>query len=115
MRKWAGPVQRSRTEDMGRGVVVGEAGWLTVDDREEREEEIYGARRRGRTESAETPKTFVMSIFVSCGNGDRERRGAELDFGSRESFDDFHRTSALGAKPKIARTGGGDLWLGWWC
>jgi hypothetical protein len=107
--------QRNRTEDRERGIVVGEASWLTVDDREQREEEIYGAGRRRRTPSGETPKTFVMSMVVSCGNRDWERWGAELDFGSGESFDDFHRPSALGAKPKIARAGSGDLWLGLRC
>jgi len=96
-------------------MVVGEAGLLTVVDREEREEEISGARKRGRTQSPETPKTLVMSIVVSCGNRDRKRWGAELDFRSRESFDDFHRPIAPGAKPKIARTGGGDLRLGLRC
>ena len=54
-----------------------------------------------------------MWIVVSCGNPDRRR--AELDFGSSESFDDFHGPSALGAKPEIARTRCGDLGLGWWC
>jgi hypothetical protein len=38
-----------------------------------------------------------------------------LDFGGRESFDDFHGPRALGAKPKIARTRCGDLGLGCWC
>jgi hypothetical protein len=112
---WAESAQRSSTEDMEGGIVVGEARWLTVDDPEPQEEEIDCAGRHRRTQSAETPKTFVMSIVVSCGNRDRKRRGAELDFGSRESCDDFHRPIALGANPKIARTGGGDLWLGLWC
>jgi hypothetical protein len=59
-------------------------------------------RRRNRAETGETPKELVMWIVVSCGN--RERRRAELDFSSRESFDDFHRCCALGAKPNLART-----------
>ena len=113
--RWAESAQRSRTEDLERGIVVGEARWLTVDDLEQQEEEIDCVGRRRRAQSAETPKTFVMSIVVSCGNRDRERWGAELDFGSRESCDDFHRPIAPGANPKIARTGGADLWLGLWC
>jgi hypothetical protein len=113
--RWAGSAPQSRTEDRERGIAPREASWLTVDDRPEREEGIYGARRRGRIQSAETPKTLVMSIVVSCGNRNGQRWGAELDFGSRESFDDFHRPSALGANPKMAQTGGGDLWLGLWC
>lgn len=54
-----------------------------------------------------------MWIVVSCGN--RDRRRAELHFGSREAFDDSDRRRALGAKPKIAGTRCGDLGLGWWC
>lgn len=74
---------------------------------------MYGLRRRSRTESGEAPNELVMWIVVSCGN--RDRRRAELHFGSRESIDDFHGPSALGAKPKIARTRCGDLGLGCWC
>jgi hypothetical protein len=66
-------VRQSATHEMERGSVVGEARLLTVDDREEQEEEIDCARRHRMTEGAETPKTFVVSIVVSCGNGDRER------------------------------------------
>jgi len=106
--------QRGKTEDMKRAIVVGETRWLIVDDPEQREEEMDCAGRLRRAQSAETPKTLVMSIVVSCGNRDRERWGAELVFGSRESCDDFHRPIAQGANLKIARTGGA-LWLGWWC
>ena len=38
-----------------------------------------------------------------------------MDFSSGESFDDHHRPTTLGARPKIARTGGGDLLVGWRC
>ncbi len=38
-----------------------------------------------------------------------------MDFSGGESFDDHHRPTTLGAKPKIARSGGGDLLLGLWC
>src|SRR5260370_31226645 len=89
---------------MGKGIVVGEASLLTVDDREEREEEIYCARRRRRTAGAETPKTFVLSIVVSCGSGDRERWRTELDFGGREAFKDQHLATALGRTAKKLRT-----------
>ena len=84
--RWAGSGRRSRTDDMERGTVVREASWLTVDDRAEREEEIYCARRRKRTGGAETPKTFAVSIVVSCGGGDRERWRTELDFDGSEPF-----------------------------
>ena len=64
---------------------------------------------RGR---AETREGFVVWMVVSCGNGIRWR--TELDLSSRKPFDDQHRATALGASPKIAGTGGGDLLLGLW-
>jgi hypothetical protein len=78
--------ERSRTENVEGETVVGEASCWTVDGREEREEEIDGAGRRRSTPSAKRPKTFGMSMVISCGNGDRKRWRAELDFGSRESL-----------------------------
>jgi hypothetical protein len=42
---------------------------------------MYDARRRSKTESGETPNELVMWIGVSCGK--RDRRRAELYFGSR--------------------------------
>ena len=95
------------TESLEREIVVGEASLRRVDDREEREEEIYCARRRRRTAGAETPKTFVMSIVFSCGSADRKRWRTELDFGGSESFDDHHGASTLRTAPKIFRTIGG--------
>jgi hypothetical protein len=68
-------VHRRRTEDPKRGILVGETSLLTVDDREQREEEMDCAGRRRGAPSAETHKTLVMSIVVSCGNRDRERWG----------------------------------------
>ena len=38
-----------------------------------------------------------------------------MDFRSGESFDDHHRPTTLGTRPKIARTGGGGLLLGLRC
>jgi hypothetical protein len=38
-----------------------------------------------------------------------------LDFRRGESFDDHHRHTTLGTRPKIARTGGGGLLLGLRC
>jgi hypothetical protein len=83
-----------------------------VDDDKEREEGFVCGRGRKRTEGAETPRAFVMSMVASCGNLDRERWGAQLNIGSRESLDDAHRPTAIGANPKIARTGGRGLLLG---
>ena len=37
-----------------------------------------------------------------------------MDFCSRESFDDHHRSTTLGAAPKVVRViGGGDVLIGW--
>lgn len=54
-------------------------------------------------------------MVISCGNGIRRWGRTELDFSCRKPFDDHHWTTAFGASPKIAGTGGGDLWLGMWC
>src|ERR1700746_3555288 len=56
-----------------------------------------------------------MSIDASCADGIPGRRRTELDLCSRKPFDDQHRPATFGAKPSIARTGGGYLWLGMWC
>ena len=56
-----------------------------------------------------------MSIGVSCGEGIPSRRRTELELGSCKPFDEQHRPTTLGAKPSIARTGGGYLYLGLWC
>ena|SRR5713226_2482071 len=52
-----------------------------------------------------------MSIDVSCGDDIPGRRRTELEFRSCKSFDDQHRPTTFGAKPSIARTGGGYLCL----
>src|SRR5271157_1660294 len=56
-----------------------------------------------------------MWTVVSCGESIRGRWRTELDLRRRKSFDDQHRATAFGASPKIAGSGGGDLWLGLWC
>jgi hypothetical protein len=99
------------TEDLRRGIVVGEASLLTMDDREEREEGIYRTRRHSMSEGTEAPKTFVMSMVVSCGSGERKRWRTELHFGGSESFDDHHWAAALGTAPKIVRTIGDGRFL----
>ena len=68
--RWAGSARWGTTDDMGRGTVVGVASLLALDDGEKGEGEIHCPRRRRGTESAETPKIYVMSIVVSCGNRD---------------------------------------------
>jgi hypothetical protein len=97
-------MRQSATDDVVRGIAVGEASLLTMNHDEEREEEIYRRRRRRRTEGTETPKTFVMSIVSSCGSCDRKRWRTGLHFGGGESLDDHHWATALGAAPKIVQT-----------
>jgi len=80
-------------------IVVGEASLRRVDDREEREAEIGCATTHRRTESAKTPKTFVLSVVVSYGSQDRKEWGTELHFGGCESFDDHHRAGTLRTAP----------------
>ena len=70
---WAGVAKRSRRESVTRGIVVDQANWLAVDEREDREEEVYCPRRHRKTGGAETPKTFVMWDVLSCGSRDRKR------------------------------------------
>ena len=57
---------------------------------------------------------FELENVVSCRSREHRWR-TKLDFSSGESFDDHHRPTTLGARPKIARTGGGDLLVGWRC
>src|SRR6266853_6699339 len=81
---------------------------------EELEKEIRcAARHRGR-ERVETREGFELERAASCRSREHRWR-TQLDFSSGESFDDHHQPTTLGARPKIARTGGGDLLLGLRC
>ena len=71
------------------------------------------ARHRG-TERVETREGFELERVASCRSRDQRWR-TKLDFSSGESFDDHHRPTTLGARPKIARSGGGDLLVGLRC
>ena len=53
--------------------------------------------RRGETERADARKDFLWQMVVSCGVGDQGGRGTKLDFGSGESFDDHHGSTAFWA------------------
>ncbi len=80
---------------------------------EELEKEIRcAARHRGR-ERVETREGFELERAASCRSREHRWR-TQLDFSSGESFDDPHRPTTLGARPKIARTGGGNLLVGLW-
>ena len=58
-------------------------------------------------------RAFELERVASCRSLDHRWR-TKLDFSSGESFDDPHRPTTLGARPKIARTGGGNLLVGLW-
>jgi len=72
-----------------------------------------GARTHRRMEGAQTPKTSVMSVVVSCGSRDQDRWRTKLDLGRRESFDDPHGPTTVGTEPKRAGwMGRGGFWFG---
>src|SRR5271167_2064171 len=58
--------------------------------------------------------TFELERVASCRSRDQRWR-TKLDFRSGESFDDHHRPTTLGTRPKIARTSGGARLLGLRC
>jgi hypothetical protein len=103
--RWAEAVRESTAVDTGcsgRGhrakVLLGEELRALKDDL------CYATRRSGR-EHAETYEGCEFEQVVSCGSGDRRWR-TKLDFGSRESFDDHHRSTALGTTPETTRVMG---------
>ena len=79
---------------------------------EELEKDVRSEGRHRGTERVEN--TFELERVASCRSRDQRWR-AKLDFRSGESFDDHHRSTTLGTRPKIARTGGGGLLLGLRC
>ena len=79
------------------------------------EKGLVGRKDKKRESEPKHAKDFVMSSVFSCGSGIPGRWRTQLNLSSRKSFDDQHRTTALGASPKIAGTGGGDFLLGLWC
>ena len=64
------------------------------------EEQICSAIRRTMTDRGEARRILSVEKVVSCGGGDQRWR-TKLYLGSREPFDDHHRSSTLGAEPKI--------------
>jgi len=65
-------------------------------------ERICSVIRRTTTGRGEARRILLMERVVSCGSGEQRWR-TKLHFGSRESLDDHHRSSTLGAEPEIAR------------
>jgi len=60
--------------------------------------------REGTEVRSAWKNTFELERVASCGSRDQRWR-TKLDFRSGESFDDHHRPTTLGTRPKIARTG----------
>ena len=70
------------------------------------EEGIGLTARQRDAERLEVPGVFELERVVSCRRADRWWR-TKLDFGSGESFDDLHRSTAFRAPPKIGTVFGG--------
>ncbi len=64
------------------------------------EEEICSAVRRRGTEHVETGEGLELERVVSCSSSDQRWR-PELDVRSGEPLDDHHRSTTLGAAPKV--------------
>ena len=70
-------------------------------------EEGIGLKARHRdAQRLEVPRVFELERVVSCRRADPWWR-TKLDFGSGESFDDLHRSTAFRAAPKIGTVFGG--------
>ena len=76
------------------------------------EERICSAARRRGALHAEAREGFELERVGSCRSRDHRWR-TKLDFGSGESFDDLHRSTAFRAAPKIGGVfGGGSVLFG---
>ena len=78
------------------------------------QEEMCLTERQKDTEHAEACRVFALERIASCDYGDRRWR-TKLEFGSREPFDDSHRSTAFGTVPRVwgifaVRC----MWLGFW-
>jgi len=111
----SGDGQRNTGPNGDRRIVAEHANVLRKDVLGEWEKGLVGQRDKKRESEPKHAKDFVMSTVCSCRDGIPGRWRTQLDLCSRKSFDDQHRTTAVGASPKIAGTGGGDLLLGLWC
>jgi hypothetical protein len=70
------------------------------------EEGIGLTARQRDAECLEIPRVFDLERVVSCRSADPWWR-TKLNFGSGESFDDLHRSTAFRAAPKIGTVFGG--------
>jgi hypothetical protein len=63
--------------------------------------------RHRETERADARKGLVLEKVDSCGSNDQSGRRTKLDFGSCKSFDEYHRSTTLGAESRIVGVLGG--------
>jgi|SRR5580700_4532033 hypothetical protein len=95
-----GTVWRSTADD----TVRSEAGYCEKMLRREcvrkPEEEICSGIRRRATDRGEARRVFFLWRVVSCGSA-APRWRTKLHLSSGEPLDDHHRSSTLGAEPKI--------------
>ena len=86
--------------EIGYGEKVSQRRWS------KKVEEGVGLTARHRdAQRLEVPRIFELERVVSCRRADPWWR-TKLDFGSGESLDDLHRSTALGAAPRIGEVFG---------
>jgi hypothetical protein len=92
-------VRSSTAEDAGNGL---EEESIVEDALRKLRMEFCSALRRRETEHAERREGFGLDRSVSCDRSEQRWR-TELDFCSREPFDDHHRSTTLGTTPETVR------------
>jgi hypothetical protein len=94
-------LQGTRHDNLGTEIGHGEKVSRRLWSKKLEEEIGLTARHRDR-ERPEGRRVFELKRVVSCRNADPWWR-TKLDFGGCESFDDLHRSTALGTAPKTER------------
>src|SRR5712692_5728774 len=97
-----GATPQSAEGSTDRGETSGSARWPRIESMTKWEEEICSATRRSTTDRAEARRVFALWRVVSCGSSGQDGRRTKVNLGGGEPFDDHHRSSTLGAEPKIA-------------
>jgi hypothetical protein len=95
-------VRQSTAEDAGNG--LGQES-IVEEALKKLRMEFCSALRRRETEHAERRAGFGLERGVSCGRSEQRWR-TKLDFCSRKSFDDHHRSTTLGTTPETVRVSG---------
>lgn len=96
----AGAVRRSIADDTVRSAAGYSKAILRGESLRKAEEEIGSAIRRRVANRGEARRVLLLWKVVSCGSGEHRWR-TKLYLGRGEPFDDHHRSSTLGAEPKI--------------